>query len=372
MLALCGATLSVILARLHARAHAGFSSFCAISDVVNCDRVATSRFSVFLGLPVAVWGAFGYGVAAVLAARALARARRGGAASTGLLFAVAAVAVAASVALAIVSKAAIGAWCLLCVASWVTAVALLAAAWRACPAGPAAAVAADLAAMRAQPARSAGLALVLLAAVVGTRAAYPRYWAARPARPGTVAPPAGARTPAPAPASATLAADRVVVEFSDYECPFCARAHEQLALLRAARPDLEIVRRHFPLDAACNPAVKRSIHPSACGLARAAICADAQGRFPQMDDALFKNQQAGEPVSRLAAGIGLDVPAFQACLTSPATEARLARDVEDGMRAGVRATPSYVVGGRVYAGELPPQIWSAPSGSEPTRRAAER
>ena len=268
---------------------------------------------MFLGLPVAVWGAFGYGVAAVLAARALARARRGGAASTGLLFAVAAVAVAASVGLAIVSKAAIGAWCLLCVASWVTAVALLAAAWRACPAVPAAAVAADLAAMRAQPARSAGLALVLLAVVVGTRAAYPRYWSARPARPATVAPPAGARTPAPAPASATLAADRVVVEFSDYECPFCARAHEQLALLRAARPDLEIVRRHFPLDAACNPAVKRSIHPSACGLARAAICADAQGRFPQMDDALFKNQQAGEPVSRLAAGIGLDVPAFEAC-----------------------------------------------------------
>jgi protein-disulfide isomerase len=169
-----------------------------------------------------------------------------------------------------------------------------------------------------------------------------------------------------------VAAGGVVVEFSDYECPFCARAHEQLATLRAARPDLEIVRRHFPLDAACNPALARSIHPSACALARAAICAEAQGRFAEMDDALFRNQQAREPVSRLAGRLGLDVAAFEACLASPATEARLARDVEDGMRAGVRATPSYVVAGKVYAGELPPGLLAAPAAPAPSPRAAER
>lgn len=369
LLALGGVALSVALARLHARAHAGLSSFCAINDVVNCDRVALSSFSTFLGLPVAIWGALGYGLAAMLAARALAHARRGLAAARGLLFAVAAVAVAASLALAVVSELAIGAWCLLCMASWVTAAALLATAWRACPSGPAAAVAADVAVLRARPARAAALALVAVVAVVGARAAYARYAATVPR---AAAASAGQKAPGPVASPAPVTAGGVVVEFSDYECPFCARAHEQLATLRAARPDLEIVRRHFPLDAACNPALARSIHPSACALARAAICAEAQGRFAEMDDALFGNQQAREPVSRLAGRLGLDVAAFEACLASPATEARLARDVEDGMRAGVRATPSYVVAGKVYAGELPPGLLAAPAAPAPAPRAAER
>ncbi|WP_242359935.1 DsbA family protein, partial [Anaeromyxobacter sp. SG17] len=211
---------------------------------------------------------------------------------------------------------------------------------------------------------------VLLAAVAGARAAYPRYASVAPAPPAARAGAPG--TPTPSPAAAPAPGDRVIVEFSDYECPFCARAHEQLALLRAARPDLEIVRRHFPLDAACNPALKRSIHPSACSLARAAICAEARGRFEQMDDALFKNQQDKAPVATLAARLGLDLPAFEACLVSPATEARLSRDVADAMRAGVRATPSYVVGGKVYAGELPRELWSAPPAAQPRARAAER
>jgi protein-disulfide isomerase len=163
---------------------------------------------------------------------------------------------------------------------------------------------------------------------------------------------------------ARAGARRVVVEFSDYACPFCARAHEQVAALRSGRPDLQIVRRHFPLDSACNPAVKRDIHPGACALARAAICADAQGRFAAMDDALFANQAANDPVSKLAARIGLDPAAFEACLASPETERRLTADVADAIRLGVKATPSYVVDGEVFAGELPPGI-AAPPG--PTR-----
>jgi len=352
VLAIAGIAVSASLVRLHARAHAGYTSFCAISETVNCDRVATSRYSVLLGVPVAVWGVLGYSAAAALAAWALARGAAGRA--RGALLVVAGVAVAASIALAFVSKALIGAWCLLCVGSWVIAGALLAAAWRACPEGAGPAIAADVAAARAHAGRTVAIALVGAGALAALIAWYPRYWATRAAPPPAAQPSAAQGAP-------PVGGARVLVEFSDYECPFCARAHEQLAALRVARPDLRIVRRHFPLDEACNPAVKRSIHPGACELARAAICADAQGRFAAMDDALFANQAAKAPVSVLAARIGLDVPKLEACLSSSETARHLAADIADALKLGVRATPSYVVEGRVFTGEIPPELLAPPA-----------
>ncbi|HTP49073.1 MAG TPA: vitamin K epoxide reductase family protein, partial [Anaeromyxobacteraceae bacterium] len=67
-LALAGLACALYLARLHQQAHAGIASFCAINETFNCDRVATSRYSVLLGLPVAVWGVFAFGAASALAA----------------------------------------------------------------------------------------------------------------------------------------------------------------------------------------------------------------------------------------------------------------------------------------------------------------
>jgi len=150
-LGLVGVAIALVLVRLHQQAHAGIASFCAISETFNCDRVATSRYSVVLGLPVAVWGALGYGLAAALAGWGLAGRGRS-LWPRGLLFLVAAASVAACVALALVSKLLIGAWCIMCVASWGTALGLLASAWRACqPEGCWAAVRHDLGAVRANP-----------------------------------------------------------------------------------------------------------------------------------------------------------------------------------------------------------------------------
>jgi 2-hydroxychromene-2-carboxylate isomerase len=75
-----------------------------------------------------------------------------------------------------------------------------------------------------------------------------------------------------------------------------------------------------------------------------------------MEDLLFANQHGREPVEALAARIGLDTDRFGACLSSPETHRRLSADVAAAMRDGVRATPSFVLGGTVYAGELPPEL----------------
>jgi uncharacterized membrane protein/predicted DsbA family dithiol-disulfide isomerase len=355
-LAAVGLVLSLVLVRQHAQAHAGVASSCAISEYVDCDRVATSRFSVVLGMPVAAWGVLGYGLALLLALAGLRPGRRREGWPAGLLLLVAAGAAGASVALAAVSELAIGALCLYCAGSWVASFGLLVAAWRACrPEGAAAAVRGDLGVLAARPFLAAGLLLAGAAAVALAVSAYPRYWERRPAAPGIAVP-----GPPPPASQGPL----VVVEFSDYECPYCAKAHEETKALLAGRADVTLVKRHFPLDSRCNPAVKRPIHPRACDLARVAICAEEQGKLPAMDDALFRNQAARRPVQEVAAAVGLDLERLRRCLAAPSTEARLRSDIEAAVRAGLDATPTYLVQGRRYVGSLPPEVL-------PPRKAAQ-
>ncbi len=414
VLAALGLGLSLYLARLHARAHAGFSSFCDVNEIVNCDRVATSEYSVVLGIPVAVWGVLGYGAAAVLAAWGLARRLPRAGWPRGLLLLVSVAAAAASVVLALVSEFAIGAWCLVCMGSWLVSFGMLAASWFACRrvGGPGGAVRADLAALSERAGVSVAAALLGVAALAALAWAYPRYWSHHPsqrpgaapvagekrqaptspspmpapsrvelpapspaqvaspaqgtpgpakrpsARQGAGRPPASAkREPGPKEAPAPPAAPRItIVEYSDYECPYCALAREETRALQAARSDITIVHRQYPLDASCNTALKKTMHPDACNWARAGICGQEQGRSVAMDDALFRNQKERLPVETLAARIGLDLDRFRGCLSSPETERRLAEDIAAARRQGVSGTPTYVVGDQVYLGRLPESL----------------
>lgn len=356
-LAVLGFALAVLLVREHAQAHAGLQGFCTLNDFVNCDRVATSRFSVVLGLPLAVWGGFGYGLAFLLAAAGLRSKRPHETWPAGLLFAVGGAATAAAVVLAVVSELVIGALCVLCAASWLVSAAIFATAWRATrPLGPLAALRADLGVLAAHPARAGGLVLAGAAVVALAAAAYPRYWERKPSADGRTA---QARTAHP-PAPAASGGPTVVVEFSDYQCPFCALAHEDLKALLAARPDVKLVKKHFPLDPACNPAMKRPMHPEACALALAAICAEEQGKLEPMDDALFRNQKAKRPIEELVREVRLDQARWEECLRSPSARRQLEADITTALAVGIRATPTYVVngvrfdGGKLGPADLPP------------------
>jgi uncharacterized membrane protein/protein-disulfide isomerase len=352
--ALAGVALSILLVRVHAQAHAGVESFCTISDVVNCDRVAVSPYSVVLGIPVALWGVIGFGLAAALAAAAL-RSSAASMAWSGLLLLDGAFAVLASIVLAFISEFEIGALCLLCAGGWLSALVLAESARRAChDRGALAAVGDGLALLRSRPGRTVAAGAVAVAALTAAGILYPRYWDRPVARP---APVAGAPTTIPAAAGASPS---VLVEYSDYECPFCARAHEDSRLLREKRPDITLVRRHFPLDSTCNAAVKRQMHATACMLARAAICAQEQGKFNEMDDALFRNQKEGRPVMDIVRSLGIEPGRFQACIGAPETERRLQSDIAAALRDGVRATPTYVIGGQVRSGDFPWELLPPP------------
>lgn len=134
-----------------------------------------------------------------------------------------------------------------------------------------------------------------------------------------------------------------LIEFSDFECPFCQKQEDALRRLLAAYPtDLRLVFREFPLD----------LHPDAMKAAQAALCADDQGKFWPMHDALFQGQSAlgVDKLKSYARAVGLDGPRFDSCLDSGKTKPRIDRDQQDGEEAGVEGTPAIFVNGRMLSG----------------------
>jgi len=152
-----------------------------------------------------------------------------------------------------------------------------------------------------------------------------------------------ARGPALGPESAPV----TIVEFSDFQCPYCARAAPVVKQLRERYPDsVRIVYRHFPLD---------SVHPQARSAAEASLCAADQGRFWEYHDVLFENaRQLGEAdLIRYAEELDLDTADFRTCLEEDRHAEQVERDLEAGRRAGVTGTPSFFVNGRMLGGAQP-------------------
>jgi protein-disulfide isomerase/rhodanese-related sulfurtransferase/uncharacterized membrane protein len=135
-----------------------------------------------------------------------------------------------------------------------------------------------------------------------------------------------------------------VVEFSDFQCPFCGQAEKTVARLRAAYKNrVRFVFRQFPLP---------SIHPFAEKAAEASECAAAQGKFWEAFEKLYDNQMdlTTPALEQYASDLGLDRARFDRCLTSGAMAARVAQDKSDGQALGVDRTPTFFIDGRKYIG----------------------
>jgi len=160
-----------------------------------------------------------------------------------------------------------------------------------------------------------------------------------PSGPATLPGPARASV-AEAPALGRPDAPVTLVEFSDYQCPFCGRFFSAtLSTLKRDYIDTGKVRyvfRDYPLD---------QIHPQARKAAEAAHCAGDQGKYWEMHDRLFQNQKGLTPpqLSEHARTLGLDGATFDTCLTSGKHAGRVQKGLEDGLAAGVQGTPGFVV-----------------------------
>ena len=137
-----------------------------------------------------------------------------------------------------------------------------------------------------------------------------------------------------------------LVEFSDFECPFCARGRRLIEKLQSLYPEqLRVVFRDFPLRQ----------HPHARPAAEAAQCAHEQKKFWPYHDKLFDNADAltTEDLRRYAKDVGLELESFEKCLTSNGTKNAIARDERDGAAVGVDGTPSLFINGIKLVGLLP-------------------
>ncbi len=137
---------------------------------------------------------------------------------------------------------------------------------------------------------------------------------------------------------------RVIVEYGDYECPYSRQAFREIERLeRRAGDPVRFAFRHFPLT---------EIHPHALAAAAAAEAAALQGRFWEMTGLLLHYQAAldYDDLRRYAARLGLDVARFDSDRVGGAVLRRVGRDVESGIAAGVRGTPTLFIDGVPYLG----------------------
>lgn len=131
-----------------------------------------------------------------------------------------------------------------------------------------------------------------------------------------------------------------IIEFSDYQCPYCKQAEAVVAQVRTRYPDdVRFEFRHFPLE---------EIHPRARAAAEAATCAETQQRFWEFHELVFAGAAtdlSDEKLRTHAETAGLDLAAFDACVAERSGKSRVDRDVNAGREAGVDGTPTFFVNG---------------------------
>ena len=138
-----------------------------------------------------------------------------------------------------------------------------------------------------------------------------------------------------------------IVEFSDFQCPYCRRFHDETyrALLDAYPGQIRFVYRNLPLT---------SIHPNAMPAAIASLCANDQNAYWDYHEKLFGSETLDEATYvQYATDLGLDVDTFKACLTSGSHEAFIQQDMDFSLGLGVQSTPTFFINGLAVIGAQP-------------------
>jgi protein-disulfide isomerase len=149
-----------------------------------------------------------------------------------------------------------------------------------------------------------------------------------------------------APVRGNANAPVTIVEFSDFQCPFCARAEGEIVKVRDTYKDqVKIVYKDYPLP----------IHPNAPKAAEASRCAREQDKYWEYHDVLFANHSALEVpnLKKFAADLKLDTAKFDTCLDSGKYADEIAKDMAEGSRVGVSGTPAFFINGRLISGAQP-------------------
>jgi len=142
-----------------------------------------------------------------------------------------------------------------------------------------------------------------------------------------------------------------IVEFGDFQCPYCRRWHEQVyqSLLDSYPGQIRMVYRHLPLT---------SIHPDAFSAAEAAMCAGEQDAFWQYHEKLFGSETlSSEVYTQYAQELNLDMTAFEACMTDHRYQEAIQKDSDFAIDLGISSTPTFFINGLALVGAQPLDVF---------------
>jgi uncharacterized membrane protein/protein-disulfide isomerase len=375
--ALIGLVVSSAAAYVHYRLvfDPTYQSFCDVNSTISCTQVYLSRYSTFRGIPVAIFGALWFVAAALLSVSGMAARSSVRESVPGYLFVLSTLALAVVLYLAYASIVVLKTYCVLCFITYAAVIGLFVVSG-----------AATSFPMTTLPRRamrdlrvfiSSPLAIIMavlfFAGAATTLAFFPREAAGVSQPPAATAPPPSAaqtsefeRVMATAPrvpmAIPSDGAKVLIVDFSDFQCPFCRQAFYAykpiIQKYEAQQPGaVKFVLKDYPLDSECNVNVAGGgPHPSACEAAVAVRLAQRQNRLEAMEEWLFANQPSlTPPVVRQAARDVGQINDFDAKYAF--TLDLVKGDIALGHQLGVRSTPTLFINGVKFEGVLAPQYF---------------
>jgi protein-disulfide isomerase/uncharacterized membrane protein len=379
LLSVTGLITSIYLTYLH---HQIFTdqltdfSFCGISRAISCETVTASPQAEWFGVPLAWYGAMYYLLILILSLFAWPKPDRDTAAPIRLIFLLAGVALAIDLYLAYTMVFVIGSLCLLCLLTYFLNLGILYLAYRTGEEPVGTMVTKAAAGMIPGKARTGIILSFVLVAVLGVLGAHQLRQAIDEQLAGFDE--AGylkfrasaARIQVDIgfdPYLGPSDADLTIVEFSDFQCPFCRNAHLILQTVLPAYQDrVKLVFKNLPLGLDCNPTLQkmlREVHPNACKLARLGEVAARQGKFWPLHDLIFERQPEFEEkklteddLLDLAREASLDVNNLEARMNDPAIKEAVSKDVKAAIRAGIQGTPTFLFNGLLIKGMPSPKV----------------
>ena len=340
-------------------------SFCAITKTINCDTVSQSPFSIFMNVPIPIWGVLGYLVILFLLISAWRHRLDEKKYIWPTLFFVALIYSINSLLLALISALIIHSHCIMCILSHAANLLLLFYFWliyrRFEKKGIAKGFIDDLKLYRKNWKLWCCGFLTPIALAITLVMFFPPYWQFEMERLDVSIgrgateegyPWIGAENP-----------DLVITEFSDYQCFQCKKMHIFLRQLVAQYKDrLRLVHRHFPMDQEYNPIVSEPFHAGSGKMAIIALYAQEKDQFWEVNDLLF--DLAGNKRDFNTATIANQMKdtnsgELVAALKSKYLRLRLKHDIAMGIEKGVKGTPAIVIDGDVYLGTIPKNVMNA-------------
>ncbi|MFO8053855.1 MAG: vitamin K epoxide reductase family protein [Bacteroidales bacterium] len=353
---------SVYLALSHYKLYTdiGYQSFCAISRAFNCDTVSQSPYSILFGVPVAVWGIFGYAFSLVLLIFAWPKQAERKRIWT-LLLIISLCFTLYSLFLAVISTYKIHSYCIMCILSYGVNLLLLYFTWlirKRFKCEPVfKAFVNDFRYLLIRARVSIPAASFFCVGVLFLLLFFPAYWELTPPALSKKIPTGitenghpwiGAENP-----------ELVIVEFTDYRCFQCKKMHFYLRELIASNPGkIRLVHRHFPMDHTINPIVDQPFHQGAAKLALISIFAEQKGRFWKMNDILFdmSGETKGINIRDLAKRADIPFKELKHIFQDKTLWKKLRKDISAGLEYGLTGTPGFIIEGEAYVGRIPAEI----------------